>query len=43
MEPYTENELQLDEETRRRLEALGYIGQGASGATGEREKGPPDQ
>lgn len=38
MESYTENELQLDEETRRRLEALGYIGQGASSSTGEREK-----
>ncbi len=39
-ERYTGNELQLDEKTRRRLEALGYIGQGASGEQKER---PPEQ
>ena len=43
METYKENELQLDEKTRRRLEALGYIGQGASDSTGEQEKRPPKQ
>ena len=40
MERYRENELQLDEKTRRQLEALGYIGQGASG---EQEERPPEQ
>ena len=42
-ERYRGNELRLDEKTRRRLEALGYIGQGASGSTGEQEERPPEQ
>ena len=40
MESFTEDELRLDEETRQRLETLGYIGQGPSGGQNEEQEDP---